>query len=71
MKAGVFGRWAAGVFVLGGVAAYLAGSGPVASQQAGPAAGKCQPGPNTLGVSRVVDIDATRGPRFGAAVPRS
>jgi peptidoglycan/xylan/chitin deacetylase (PgdA/CDA1 family) len=65
MKAGVFGRWAAGALALGGLAAYLAGAAPVASQQARPFAGACQPGPNALGVSRVVDIDATGGPRFG------
>jgi peptidoglycan/xylan/chitin deacetylase (PgdA/CDA1 family) len=65
MKAGVFGRWAVGAFALAGLAAYLAGAAPVASQQARPAAAACQPGPNALGVSRVVDIDSTGGPRFG------
>jgi peptidoglycan-N-acetylglucosamine deacetylase len=65
MRPEVFARWAIGVVALGGLATYLAGAAPVASQQARPAAGACQPGPNALGVSRVVDIDATRGPRFG------
>jgi peptidoglycan/xylan/chitin deacetylase (PgdA/CDA1 family) len=66
MRSGVVARWAVGLVALGGLTTYLAGAAPVASQQARPIAGACQPGPNALGVSRVVDIDATRGPRFGA-----
>ena len=65
MRPEVFARWAVGVVAVGGLATYFAGAAPVASQQARPVAGACQPGPNALGVSRVVDINATQGPRFG------
>jgi peptidoglycan/xylan/chitin deacetylase (PgdA/CDA1 family) len=65
MRPEVFARWAVGVVALGGLTIYFAGAAPVASQQARPVAGTCQPGPSALGVSRVVDIDATQGPRFG------
>lgn len=65
MRPEVFARFAVAVVAFGGLATYFAGAAPVASQQVRPAAGTCQSGPNTLGVSRVVDIDATQGPRFG------
>ncbi len=62
---GVTARWALGALVMGGLAAWLAGTEPSAAQQSGPLPGKCQPGPNALGTSRVVEIDTTAGPRFG------
>jgi peptidoglycan-N-acetylglucosamine deacetylase len=66
MRAVVFTRWVAGIVALAGMAAYLAAAPPVASQQIRPIAGACQPGPAALGVSRVVEIDTTGGPRFGS-----
>jgi len=38
---------------------------PLSAQQSAPQRTKCQPGPNALGVSRVIEVDATGGPRFG------
>jgi peptidoglycan-N-acetylglucosamine deacetylase len=66
MKAGVLTRWVAGSVAMGGLAVCLAAAAPVASQQTRPVAGACQPGPDALGVSRVVEIDTTGGPRFGS-----
>lgn len=66
MRSGALVRSAAAVVAMSGLVAYIFGAAPVASQQAKPAAGACQPGPNALGVSRIVDINAARGPRFGA-----
>lgn len=66
MRSGVIARSAVAVAALGAVAAYVFSAAPVASQQVRPIAGACQPGPNALGVSRIVDIDASRGPRFGS-----
>jgi peptidoglycan-N-acetylglucosamine deacetylase len=65
MRVGLFMRSVAGIVVLGGLAAYLAGTAPVASQQIRPITGECKPGADALGVSRVVEIDTTGGPRYG------
>lgn len=62
---GVVTRWALGAVALGGLAAMLVGGEPVAAQQTGQLPGKCQPGPDALGVSRVVEIDTAGGPRHG------
>lgn len=62
---GVVARWALGIAATGALAAMLAGAEPLAAQQSGQLPGKCQPGPNALGVARVIEIDPTGGPRFG------
>ena len=51
----------------GGAPAKAQGSGAQGSQQGRPgaAAESCRPRPGQIGVSRVVEIDTTRGPRFG------
>jgi peptidoglycan/xylan/chitin deacetylase (PgdA/CDA1 family) len=54
-----------GIAATGALAAVLAGVEPLAAQQSGQLPGKCQPGPNALGVSRVVEINPTGGPRLG------
>lgn len=47
------------------IAGGVFGASPLAAQQGNGPHTKCQPSPNALGVSRVVEIDATGGPRFG------
>lgn len=63
MRAGVVIQWAAGIAAIGGIAATLIGAAPGTAQQSGSA--RCQPGPNAIGTSRIVDIDTTGGPRYG------
>jgi peptidoglycan-N-acetylglucosamine deacetylase len=65
MRAGVVTRWTVAVIAIGAIAAGVLGALPLAAQQGAALATKCQPGPNALGVSRTVEIDASGGPRFG------
>jgi len=61
MRAGVFRQWTVAAAAIGA----LLGASPVEAQQGMSLQAKCQPGPNALGVSRTIEIDATGGPRFG------
>lgn len=66
MRAGVVRQWTVAVIAIGAIAAAgVLGASPLAAQQGGALQAKCQPGPNALGVSRTIEIDATGGPRFG------
>jgi peptidoglycan/xylan/chitin deacetylase (PgdA/CDA1 family) len=47
------------------IAVGVLGVSPLAAQQGTGSQAKCPLGPNALGVSRTVEIDATGGPRFG------
>ncbi len=58
-------RWILGFAAVGSVAMLFAGAEPSVAQQQTAQPGKCQAGPNALGVSRVVEIDTAGGPRFG------
>lgn len=59
------GRWTLAAISAMAVVGGSLGASPLAAQQGTGPQAKCQPGPNALGVSRVVEIDATGGPRFG------
>jgi peptidoglycan-N-acetylglucosamine deacetylase len=59
LRAGVFKPGAIAVIAIAAMGATLLGASPLAAQS------KCQPGPDALGVSRTIEIDATGGPRFG------
>ncbi len=67
MRTGRVTRWTLAVFttMTMAIAGGILGAPPLAAQQGSGGTAKCQPGPNALGVSRVIEIDATGGPRFG------
>ncbi|MBN9260820.1 MAG: polysaccharide deacetylase family protein [Hyphomicrobium sp.] len=65
IRAGLVTRWAVAVIAIGSIAAIQSGVSPLAAQQDAQPQSKCKAGPNTLGVSRTVEIDTTGGPRFG------
>ena len=65
MRAGRVTGWTLAVISTMAVAGGILGASPLAAQQGTAPQAKCQPGPNALGVSRTVEIDATGGPRFG------
>ena len=65
MRVGQVTRGAIAVIAIGAIAGGILVASPIAAQQGAGSQSKCQPGPNALGVSRTIEIDATGGPRFG------
>src|SRR5688572_14697674 len=65
MRVGQVKRGTIAVIAIGAIAGGILAASPIAAQQGSGPQAKCQPGPNALGVSRTVEIDATGGPRFG------
>ena len=65
MGAGKVTRWTLTAIAMGALVGGVLGVSPLAAQQGTSSQSKCRPGPNALGVSRTVEIDATGGPRFG------
>ena len=65
MGAGKVTRWTLTAIAMGALVGGLLGVSPLAAQQGTSSQSKCRQGPNALGVSRTVEIDATGGPRFG------
>jgi peptidoglycan/xylan/chitin deacetylase (PgdA/CDA1 family) len=59
LRAGVIKPGAIAAIAIVAMGATLLGASSLAAQA------RCQPGPNALGVSRTIEIDATGGPRFG------
>lgn len=65
MGAGKVTRSSLAVIAIGAVIGGVLGASPLAAQQGTSSQSTCRPGPNALGLSRTVEIDATGGPRFG------
>ena len=65
MRVGRVTRRTLAVIATMAIAGGVLGASPLAAQQGTSPQSKCQPGPNALGVSRTIEIDATGGPRFG------
>lgn len=65
MRVGQVTRWTLAAISTIVITGGILGASPLAAQQGTSPQAKCQPGPNALGVSRTVEIDATGGPRFG------
>ena len=64
-RAGRVTCWTLAVIATMAIVGGILGTLPLAAQQGSGPQAKCQPGPNALGVSRTIEIDATGGPRFG------